>query len=700
MRHLLLELFSEEIPARMQPAAAEQLERMLREALTEAQLTPSALHTYVTPRRLTIAAEGIPNKQPDNTEERRGPKLGAPQKAIDGFLTSTGLTMDQLEVRVAGKDEYYFATIDHVGKPAGDIIKPMIERILADFHWPKSMRWADNEIRWVRPLKNILCLLDSTVIPVEFGHLTASNITYGHRFLAPQEITISSYNGYLDAMHNAYVMLSAEDRKESILRQAAEITDSNELVLKHDIGLLEEVAGLIEWPTVFMGQFDPDFMAVPPEALTSEMRAHQKYFSLTYPDGTLAPYFLLVSNMLPQDGGAQIIIGNERVLRARLSDARFFWDQDRQKSLDDHASKLGQVVFHAELGTVADKVERISSMAKFLSVWIPHANLQEVQRAANLCKADLTSEMVGEFPNLQGIMGRYYATEQGEPKSIADAIGEHYSPQGPSDAVPNAPISIALALADKTDTLAGLFAANEKPTGSKDPFALRRAALGVIRIILENQLRIPLSLLLETALSKQPKSVFKPREKGDNKPSKQKHSCLSDLLAFFEDRLKYMLKDKGYHHDHITAVFDGGSEDDLFRLVQRVDALSSFLSSTNGADLLAAYRRANNILRKEEKKDNTSYAGEASPNLLEQAEEIALHGALSNILPAIKTALKEERYADMMNSLSTLRDPLDRFFETVTVNCENPKTRQNRLRLLSQIRHSLDQVANFNVIES
>ncbi len=690
MAELLLELFGEEIPARMQSQASRELATRMQEALKEARLEHGEVRSYVTPRRLAIHIDGLPTEQPDREIERKGPKTSAPQGAIDGFCRSVGMKPDQLETRDLGKDTFYFAVIREQGKPTAEALTEIINGMLTAFPWPKSQRWGDYSLHWVRPLRSILCLLDGEVVPVSFGHIEAGNVTYGHRFLAPDAITISAPGDYEAALEKAYVVADAVKRRARIQADAEKAAQEKGVTLHPDAGLLEEVTGLVEWPVCLMGQFDESYLALPPEVLILEMKHHQKYFACYGDKDTLSRHFLLVSNMTAQDGGAAIIDGNQRVLRARLDDGRFYWEHDKNTPLDDWTAGLEKMIFHAKLGSVADKAERIRALSPLLAVFVPHANLTAVQRAGSLSKCDLVSGMVGEFPELQGVMGRYYALAQDEDADVADAIRDHYLPAGAEDVVPTQPVSVTVALADKLDSLVGLFAINEKPTGSKDPFALRRAALGVIRIIFENNLRIPLRIAIQNAMKHYPKPVFKetsPQEVED------------ELLAFFSDRLKVLLKNDGVRHDLIEAVFDGGREDDLLRLVMRVRALESFLASDDGANLVTAYSRASNIVRKEEKKDDVAYDGKVDDDLLAEDAEETLYRALKEMDEQVEDAIDEERFTDAMTQVAALRVPVDRFFDTVTVNADNPDLRANRLRLLSSIRRSLDALANFDKLD-
>ena len=583
---------------------------------------------------------------------------------------------------------FYFAVINRKGRATVEVAKEVIEAAMADFPWPKSQRWGANTVRWVRPLQSILCLFDGAVVPVEFGPISAGNVSRGHRFLAPADFTVRDFADYAAKLAAAKVVLDPVERRHAILRQAEDAAAREGLSLRADDGLLAEGTGLGEFPNVLAGTIDDKFMAVPQEVLITSMRAHQKYFSLMNGE-KLAPRFLVTSNMEAADEGSAIVAGNERVLRARLSDAAFFWDTDRKARLDSRLPKLAERLFYARLGTMADKVERMKVLARHLTAFVEGANAQDAERAAELAKADLSTEMVGEFPELQGIMGRYYALNDGEKAAVADAVAEHYSPLGPSDRVPTAPLSVCASLADKIDSLVGFFGIDEKPTGSKDPFALRRAALGVIRLVVENGLRLPLFTLFQFAHAQ-----YKPGTlSGDPK------HVANDLLEFFADRLKVHLREKGVRHDLVNAVFALGDEDDLVRLLSRVDALGDFLGSDDGANLLVAYRRAANIVRIEEKKDATSYAGPADAGLLGQDEEKALHAALADVRAAAGSALKAENFADAMGALARLRRPVDAFFDKVTVNTDQPAIRVNRLKLLAEIGAAMGEVADFAKIE-
>ena len=697
MPELLFEIFSEEIPARMQARAAEDLKRLVTERLAASGLAFGRAEAYVTPRRLALVVDGLPEAQADVTEEKKGPRVGSPDQAVQGFLKSVGLdSLDKCEKRVVGKAEFWFATLHRKGRPTIEVLPELLVDAMRALPWPKSMRWGENRFAWVRPLHAIVCVFGGRVVPgvldlgadvIEFG-----NATRGHRFLAPSPLTVKDFADYASKLKAAFVVLDPAERRAAIARGAEALAAQEGLKVKADPGLLDEVVGLVECPVVLMGSIDPHFMDLPPEVLTTSMRAHQKYFSVLTAAGELAPRFVVVSNMETDEAGRRnIVSGNERVLRARLSDAKFFWDQDRKVRLADRVPALANRIFHAKLGTMQEKVTRIQTLAADLVPSIPGADADRARSAALLAKADLSSGMVGEFPELQGIMGRYYALAEGERPDVADAIRDHYAPQGPNDRVPSAPTSIAVALADKIDTLVGFFAIDEKPTGSKDPFALRRAALGVIRLIVENKLRLPLRTIFHQAVQ--------PYVGARILPANAAAQVLDDLLAFFADRLKVALREQGVRHDLIDAVFALGGEDDLVRLLARVDALKAFLATEDGANLLVAYRRASNIVAIEEKKDKVSHSGPVDPSLLTQTEEATLANALADAHDATRAALVREDFEGAMRILSSLRAPVDAFFDKVTVNASDAKLRANRLRLLSRIRATLNDVADFSRIE-
>lgn len=690
MAELLLELFSEEIPARMQAQAADNLKDLVVAALGDNGLKPESVETHSTPRRLTVVVRGVPEAQADVREERRGPRSDAPQKAIDGFLKGAGVTLEQVEYRELPKGTFLFAIIERKGQMTAEVLPGLIEGAIARVPWPKSMRWGDRPERWVRPLHAILCLFGGATVPVTFGPVTSSNTTRGHRFHAPDAFTVLDFADYQAKLRNAFVMLDREERKQQIAGYAQQLAAAEGLRLKDDPGLLEEVAGLVEWPVPLIASIDDAFMDVPAEVLTTSMRSHQKYFATEHQDGTLASRFILVANLMAADGGASIVAGNEKVLRARLSDARFFWDQDRKRRLDSRLPDLDPIVFHARMGSVGAKARRIGALAGWLAPQLA-ADASSCSRAGLLAKADLTTGMVGEFPELQGIMGRYYARLDGEAEAVAEAVRSHYSPAGPADECPSDPVAVAVALADKLDSLVGFFAIDERPTGSKDPFALRRAALGTIRIVLENGLRLPLDPALRQAYGGIQGDLT-----GDLLSVDQTNT---GILAFMAERLRVHLRGQGVRHDLIAAVMALGTEDDLVRLVARIDALGVLVGSDDGLNLLAAYRRAANILRIEEKNDGQAWIGPADRSLLADAAEVELGQALYNADSNANAALAAEDFAGAMAAMAALRGPVDAFFEVVTVNADDPALRANRLNLLAEIRATLHRVADFSKIE-
>lgn len=702
MSELLLELFSEEIPAKMQLSAAQQLKETVIAALDKSAVSYTTVKTFVTPRRLTLTIEGLPLVQGDSVNERKGPRVDAPEAAIEGFLRSTGLRKEQLTVEHTAKGDFYMAVIKQRGQKTNEVLTAIIQETLNNFHWPKSMRWGSNTLRWVRPLHRIICIFNQEILPVTIGHIQASNVTEGHRFLAnDNHITVHSIIEYKKKLEDQYVVLDSETRMQKILEQAMALSEPLGLGIRQDAGLLQEIVGLVEYPVVLLGKFDRRFMSIPKEALISVMRTHQKYLSLQNNRGELVPYFIAVSNIKTADEGKKITEGFERVLTARLEDARFFWDKDRAGKLASRVAALKNVIFHAKLGTLEQKVQRMIGLTKFITPYIPQANSAQAERAAMLCKADLVTQMVGEFPELQGIMGYYYALENKEDKEIAEAIREHYLPQGPSDVVPSHPISIITALSDKVDTLTGLFAVGEIPTGSKDPFALRRAALGIIRILLKNHIHIPLRTLLDKSLSLYPSSIIQTKEKNLLKlvlKGNQRKDVVSTILGFMEERLRVILKEQSISHDLIMAVFDGGAEDDFVRLRIRVLALQEFLATKKGNDLLSAYRRATNIVAAEEKKDKATYTGTPKEDLFEQEQEHILYSGYKTIGPILDKALANNDFTLIMQELSHLHGPINDFFEHVTVNSDKSALRKNRLLLLSKFRELLHHVANFSLI--
>jgi glycyl-tRNA synthetase beta chain len=664
MPQLLLELLSEEIPARMQASAARDLERLARERLAAEGLLPEALKTFAGSRRLTLVAEGLPAAQKDRSEEVKGPRTNAPDQALDGFLRKTGLTKDQL----VDRDGVWFATLHRPGRPTPEILAEMVEAIVRGFPWPKSMVSGVSKLRWVRPLRRILCVFDGEIVPFQIDGIPSGDTTEGHRFMGPgQPFKVRDYDAYAEKLGKHYVVLDVEERKARILEAARTLCFARNLELVEDQGLLDEVAGLVEWPVPVLGDMDPDFLDLPPEVIRTSMRVHQRYFAVRNPaTGKLAPHFVTVANIDAVDGGRTIALGNAKVLRARLSDARFFWDEDRKTKLEDRLEKLKGVTFHAKLGTMHDRVERIAALAAELAP-VVGADVAKATLAARLAKADLVSGVVGEFPELQGVMGGYYAQAEGQAAEVAEAVRDHYKPQGPADAVPTAPVAIAVSLADKLDTLVSFFGIDEKPTGSRDPFALRRAALGVIRIVLGANLRLPLSQLVS-----------------------------ADLLAFFADRLKVQLREEGQRHDLVDAVFALG-DDDLLRVVARVQALGAFLTTEDGRNLLAGYKRAVNILKAEEKKGALP-SGPPVSLAGAPAQEAALVAAVGDLDARLAPALAAEDFAGAMRALAALRAPVDAFFDKVLVNSEISEERENRLRLLAKVRDAMGQVADFSQV--
>jgi glycyl-tRNA synthetase beta chain len=691
MAELLLELLSEEIPARMQRRGIDDLVQHLGEWLQVHRIPAGGpIHGYVTPRRLAAIAHDVPKQQPFRQEERRGPRVGAPQPAIEGFLRSVGLAaITECEIRDTGRGEFYFAVIDRPGRASAEILPDLIYSAILNVAWPKSMRYPASSLRWIRPLNSVVCLLDGEVLPLPLDNVPVGRKTRGHRFLWTSEICVANAADYLDRLREAHVVLDQDSRKETIQKGLEAAAAAEGTSLKPDPGLLDEVVGLVEFPVVLAGAIDAEFMALPSEVLATAMRAHQRYFSCLRVDRTPAPRFLFVADNVAADGGKTIVAGNERVLKARLADARFFWDQDRWVPLESRVDALKDRVFHAKLGSVYDKTERIKVLAYDLARMLRHQTPEFARRAAHLAKADLSTAMVGEFPELQGIMGRYYALQHGEDNSVADAIADHYRPLGPSDACPSAPVSIAVALADKIDSLVGFFAVDEKPSGSRDPFALRRAALGVIRLILENGLRLQLRNVFRQAASH-----FHPERYGLSDPSEE-------LFAFLADRFKVHLREQGVRHDLIAAAFAqvATTEDDLVRLRKRVDALAGFLASEDGGNLLTAYRRASNIVAIEERRDGRSYDDPLDPSVPQAPEEVALYHRLDGMSVTLEAFFVSEHFDRAMARLATLRRPVDEFFDKVTVNVDERELRANRLRLLSRIRSTMNRVADFARIE-
>ena len=753
MADLLLELFSEEIPARMQRQAAEDLRRLVTNALVDRNLTYEGAQAVVTPRRLSLHVVGLPGAQPTLREERKGPRVGAPEAAIQGFLKSAGLMRieDATIEKDPKKGEFYVALIEKPGRSTRDALAEIVPAIVRSFPWPKTMRWGaastkPDALRWVRPLRGVVCTLatqheTAEIVPFDIDGIKSGDVTWGHRFMAPEPITVRRYEDYAEALQKAKVVLDLDRRKAIILADAKSLAFAQGLELVEDEGLLEEVAGLVEWPVGLIGEFEADFLDIPPEVIRATIRVNQKCFVLRDGEGRLANRFILVSNLIATDGGAAIAAGNARVVRARLSDARHFWLTDlndlpdykdkAEKPLDQRLAKLGAlgIVFHEKLGTQAERIDRIETLARELAPQVG-ADVELAARAARLAKADLVTEMVGEFPELQGLMGRYYADAQGEEASVAAAIEEHYKPQGPNDRIPTSPVSIAVALADKLDTLGSFWAIDEKPTGSKDPFALRRAALGVIRVVLENGQRLPLApplnaavwgalLDIEFAREDEADSVVQSLERRGFPKGPELDEIVGavsraarraqppddarlkgttrSLIDFFADRLKVYLRDKGARYDLIDAVFALPGQDDLLTIVWRVEALGRLLDAEDGRNLLIGYRRAANILRAEEKRDGVgAFAGAHDPSALVLPAEKNLADALAAAGAAARERAAREDFEGAMRALATLRAPVDAFFLDVTVNADDPGLRLNRLRLLSELRDAVHAVADFS----
>ncbi|MEJ6395294.1 glycine--tRNA ligase subunit beta [Gymnodinialimonas sp. 2305UL16-5] len=738
MPDLLLELFSEEIPARMQAKAADDLKRLVTGGLVEAGLTYTSAGAFATPRRLTLTLEGLSEASPTTTEERRGPKVGAPDKAVEGFLRGAGVARDALEEREDKKGTFYYAKVTTEGRGASEIIADVVPKVIRTFPWPKSMRWGSGSLRWVRPLQSILCVLTredgAEVVPFDVDGIAAGNVTQGHRFMAPGEIAVSSFDDYAAKLRKAYVVLSAQDRAETIWNDATNLAFANGLEVVDDKGLLAEVAGLVEWPVVLMGEIGEDFLGLPPEVLQTSMKEHQKFFSVRNLATGRIERFVTVANRDTADQGATIIAGNAKVLSARLADAKFFWDNDlrvAKAGMDAWRESLANVTFERRLGSQSERIERIAALAREIAPLVG-ANADEAEAAARIAKADLSSEMVYEFPELQGVMGRYYALEAGYPEPIANVARDHYAPLGPGDDVPTEPLSVAVALADKIDLLTGFWAIDEKPTGSKDPFALRRAALGVIRIVTDGNLRLQLDRLFDaeilrhqitpetddeldlfdgifTAIATDGPMGVQVRAILDaiagetpawlERLTGHDPSISDDLIGFFHDRLKVHLRADDVRHDVIDAALSKPPTDDLTFVVARARALQAFLDTADGENLIQGYKRAANILAQAEEKDGVEYRYGADVKFAETDEERALFAALDTAKTAIKPALQREDFAAAMAEMAKLRAPIDAFFESVQVNADNDIIRRNRLNLLYQITDTIGAVADFGRIE-
>ncbi|MFC7703931.1 glycine--tRNA ligase subunit beta [Plastorhodobacter daqingensis] len=780
MPDLLIELFSEEIPARMQDRAAADLKRLVTDGLVESGLTYEAAAAFSTPRRLALAVHGLTAQSPTLREERKGPRADAPDAAIEGFCRSVGLQRDQLELRDAGKAQVFFAVVERPGRPAAAIIAEVLEAAIRTFPWPKSMRWGSGTLRWVRPLQSILCILSdeagAETVPFEIDGIRAGNTTEGHRFMSPGRFAVTGFEDYQARLKRAHVILDAQERADRIWSEATNAAFAQGLELVADKGLLAEVAGLVEWPVVLMGAIDDAFLGLPPEVLQTSMKEHQKFFSVRNPATGRIEKFVTVANRETADHGATILRGNQKVLSARLSDARFFWENDLRvvqspSGMDEWLEGLKAVTFHNKLGSQFDRITRIAALARDIAPQVG-ADPDQAEQAARIAKTDLQSAMVGEFPELQGLMGSYYARAAGLPDAVADACAAHYSPLGPSDAVPSDPVSVAVALADKLDTLSGFWAIDEKPTGSKDPYALRRAALGVIRLVLGNGLRLRLAevafagVALHAGLLKLVQDVVeatpavhkhaddlnagssasvtralalrKAVEKADIEGTHALHQVLkreqfdisegqtnlntameklqvarerlekgkvqadenaTELLSFFHDRLKVFLRDQGIRHDVIDACLAMPGNDDLTLLVKRAEALTAFLGTEDGENLLQGFKRANNILTQAEEKDGVEYSVGPEPKLAEAEEEKALFEALDQAEAAILPAVRAEDFQTAMAAMARLRAPIDAFFTAVQINSDNAIVRRNRLNLLHRIRTICGGVADFGRLQ-
>lgn len=723
MADLLIELFSEEIPARMQARAADDFKKLMTDGMVEAGLTYASAAAFATPRRLCLTVEGLLDASPRTVEERKGPRADAPPKAIEGFLRGVGLARDDLEERDTPKGAILFARITREGHPAAQIVSEVLEQTIRSFPWPKSMRWGVGTLKWVRPLHSILCILSredgAEIMPLEVEGFVSGNTTRGHRFLAPDAFAVSNFDDYAAKLKRAFVMLDPAERRDAIWHDATNTAFANGLEVVEDAGLLAEVAGLVEWPVVLMGRIGDDFLDLPPEVLQTSMKEHQKFFSVRNAATGRIERFITVANRTTADNGATILAGNEKVLSARLSDAKFFWDNDLRGAtsvggMATWVENLQNVTFHNKLGTQAELIERMAVLARELAPMVG-ADPQAAEDAARIAKADLSSEMVYEFPELQGLMGRYYAKAAGYCDEIAAASEEHYAPLGPSDDVPTAPVSVAVALAEKIDRLTGFWAIDEKPTGSKDPFALRRAALGIIRILVENDIGLHATEPVSKALGRSLFAAASVRERSRKAESpvapsmKTRHDTkglaaeelvqVADLLAFLHDRLKVYLKDQGIRHDIIDACIAMPQNDDLTLLVKRACALSDMLKTDDGENLLQAFKRANNILTQAEEADGVEYSFGADVKFAETDEERALFKALDEAEAVISPAMAAQDFTTAMSAMAGLRPPLDAFFEAVQINTDNGAVRRNRLNLLSRIRSLCTSVADLTRIE-
>ena len=685
MPDLLIELLSEEIPARMQRKASSDLEKLFTDGISELGLTYESSANFSTPRRLTLVLQNVSNTSLSRVEEKRGPRKDAPEKAIQGFLTNTGLELSQLEVRQEKKGEFYYASIRTEGREAAVIISAVLDKIVRNFPWPKSMRWGESSLKWVRPLHSLICILyddnGSKVVEMDIEGISSGDKTFGHRFMGNGDFSVNSFEDYASKLKKEFVILDPSERAEIILQEIENQSFAQGLELINDPSLLDEVVGLIEWPVVLMGKLEDQFLSLPPEVLQTSMREHQKFFSVLNPKNKKVVQFATVANRETSDNGSTILAGNQKVLSARLADAKFFWDNDLRiintNGLDLWLEKLKQVTFHNKLGSQFERVERITNLSGTIAKKIGcDPNL--AKSAASISKSDLASEMVYEFPELQGVMGTYYAIEVGFEENIANACKEHYAPLGPSDEVPNSPTSIVVALADKIDTLTSFWAINEKPTGSKDPFALRRSALGLIRIIIENDIRISLSDILALG---------------------NDGADIEDLKYFIHQRMKVFLRDQSLRHDLIDACLSLDKGDDLALSVKKSFALMDFIETSDGSNLIQGFKRANNILLQAEQNDGVEYSYGADPKYAEEEAELKLFYALDNEEVKIRGALEKENFVEAMNSMANLRTPIDSFFETVQINSDVDITRRNRLNLLSRICKLCLSVADLTKVE-
>lgn len=711
MSSLLLELFSEEVPSLMQEKAAELLKQAFLKNCDEHKLLYDNLEVFFTPRRIVLLVKKISLTQESIVVEKKGPRVGSDEKAILGFAKSVGLSKKDLKIQNTKKGDFYFSIIE-VSNDLKEMLLTILNEILSSFSWPKSMRWGDKNIVWIRPLHNILCIFNSQVLPIEFGHLKANSVTYGHRFLSEGKIKIKDISDYKEKLRKAYVILDQSERELIIREQSLKISKSLGFEVKFDLSLLQELVGLVEWPVVLCGKFDSKFLFLPKELILFTMSSNQKYINLFDKNSKIVPYFLIVSNITSSDDGAKIISGNEKVIQARLEDAKFFWDLDIKLTHDIKLEKLSNTVFHKKLGTLADKTRRITLLTKFISVWVPHANLILAERAAMICKDDLVTEMVSEFPELQGVIGYYYALEEGEDIQVAEAISDHYKPVGARDTAPSKPLSIVVALADKIDSLVGMFLVGMKPTSSKDPYALRRLSLGIIRIILENSLSLPLRLVLEKALKGYSKYAVTISNSDDKKQSKSKFlkirrtnfqsykkDILSELLDFFNDRLSVLLKDAGKNQSFVNAVFSSEGINDITSSVVNIKFLEEFISLEKGISFCKIYKRVHNILSSEVSDNEKYYKISPNKELFATDEEKNLYLLVGNVSSVVTKLLKEDKFEASIEELLKLEKPLEELLDNVKVNEEQKDLRDNRLRLLYLNQRLINSVVDFSKIE-